>query len=53
MVESSRHKDTAVPHAYPQNDLDKAIEQAQATKDLVSHGNCGCIDLHTDRLVAA
>ena len=39
-VESSQQADTADPHAYPQNDLDKAIEQAQATKDLVSVGDC-------------
>ena len=40
MVESSQQADTAVPHAYPRNDLDEAIEQAQATKDLVSYGDC-------------
>ena len=39
MVASSQQGDTEVPHAYPQNDLDKAIEQAQATKDLVSVGD--------------
>ena len=53
MVESSRHKDTVVPHAYPQNDLDKAIEQAQATKGLVSLGDFGGTDLHADDLLAA
>ena len=42
MVESSQQKDTAVPHAYPQNDLDKAIEEAQATKDIVSLGIFVC-----------
>ena len=36
IVKSSQQGDTAVPHASPQDDLDKAIEQAQATKDLVS-----------------
>ena len=53
MVESSQHKNTALPHAYPQNDLDKAIEQAQATKDLVSVDEYRCTYLHTDRFVAA
>ena len=53
MVESTPHKDTALPHAYPQNDLDKAIKQAQATKDLASVDDYPCKYLHTDRLVAA
>lgn len=37
--ESSPQRSTISPHAYPQNDVDKAIEEAQATKDLVSVGN--------------
>ena len=36
------------PHTCPPNDLDKAIEQAQATKDLVSFGKYEHGDLRTD-----
>ncbi|CAD6576336.1 MAG: hypothetical protein ASARMPREDX12_007849 [Alectoria sarmentosa] len=32
--EPSPQRSTMPPHAYPQNDLDKAIAEAQATKDL-------------------
>lgn len=35
-------------HMCPQNDLDKAIEQAQATKDLVSVDKYEHADLRTD-----
>ena len=35
---------TVGPGAYPQTDLDKAIEEAQATKDLVSVGRYDHID---------
>ena len=38
MVESSQQGITVVPHTCHQNDLDKAIEQARVTKDLVSVG---------------
>lgn len=36
--ESSPQRSTMPPQGYPHNDLDKAIEEAQATKDLVSIG---------------
>lgn len=42
--ESSPRKSTVGTHAYLQNDLDKAIEEAQATKDLVSVGKCDPTD---------
>ena len=42
--EASPQKGTRTPHAYPHNDLDEAIEEAQALKDLVSMGNFD----HTD-----
>lgn len=48
---SSLQRSPTHPHAYPQNDLDKAIEEAQATKDLVSMGKC-LRRLCTDYLVA-
>ena len=51
--ESHLPRGTVTPYAYPQNDLDKAIEQAQATKYLVSVGKYVHRILCTDRLVAA
>ena len=51
--ESSLQRVTVTPYACPQNDLDKAIEQAQATKDLVSVGKYAHRGLITDSLVAA
>ena len=41
MEDSSLRSDIAVPLACPQNDLDKAIEEARVTKDLVSVGKYG------------
>ena len=49
---STLQRGTVTPHACPQNDLDKAIEQAQATKDLVSLGKYDRRGFSTDRLVA-
>ena len=39
--ETSLRRGTVTPHTCTQNDLDKAIEQALATKDLVSVGKMG------------
>lgn len=42
--EPSPQRSTMPPPAYPQNDLDKAIAEAQTTKDLVSIGKSGYAD---------
>lgn len=41
---SSPQRGSAHPYTHPQNDLDMAIKEAQATKDLVSIHNFDCAD---------
>ena len=52
--ESSPQRSTMPPQGwYPHNDLDKAIKEAQATKDLVSIGKSGHAEYALTVLVAA
>lgn len=53
MDASCGRRGTLAPQTCPQNELDKAIEEAQTTKNLVSIRKYSHTDYAVDRLVAA